>query len=270
MGLADTFQGQLRLRDAGQRPSQASQNFVLELLKEEQLDGKVDVAFCLRLAQRLDRAHAWDHAPSGDGASSQLGWGNMHINRSLTPTQQANVTIYETDAPLPSFVSGGEFQFFHHAGDSQRIFPRLVFTGSDSPPREQVKWVPRGLQFFRPPRAHPLTEDDMEFLAFVETYPSPANWPQIWEDWKKRYPQARSQEPKNLKKRYDRLQKRLTQPGVLCMLHARPVLLTRQPDGTYTATVSLAEQTAVGATVTETLAAVERKLGDGNEEAVQH
>jgi hypothetical protein len=270
MGLAEQFRRQLMLRDVAQRPSQASQNFVLKLIEDEQLDEKVDVIFCLRLAERLDRAPPWDHAPSGNGTSAQFGGGNIHVNWSLTATRQGNIPIYDTNAPAPSFVSGGEFQLFRHTEDPQRIFPHLVFTGSDSPPREQVKWVPRGLQFFRPPKAHPLTEDNVEFLAFVETYKMPYDWSQIWQDWKKCHPQALSREPKNLKRRYDRLQRRLTQTGALHMLQARPVLLTRQKDGTYTAAILLAGQTAVGATVTEALTAVEQELGDSNEEVVQH
>jgi hypothetical protein len=264
MGLKEQFQRQVMLRDAAQSPSQASQNFVLELIEDEQLDGKVDVTFCLRLAERLDRAHPWDHMSSGNGTSAPLGGGNMHVNWHLTATRQGNSPIYDTNAPLPSFVSGGEFQLFRHAEAPQRVFPHLVFTGSDSPPREQVKWVPRGLQFFRPPRAHSLTEDDVEFLAFIETYKLPYDWPQIWQDWKKRHPQAHSREPKNLKRRYDRLQRRLTQTGALHILKARPVLLTRQKDGTYTAAILLAGQTSVGATVTEALTAVEQELGDSN------
>jgi hypothetical protein len=201
---------------------------------------------CWRLAERFD---AFCSSTEGreQAISPSRAIRDVFIPTNDTAVRPIGVPVYTTDAPYPN--SGAEIQFVRHGQEAASpVALHLTFTGHHFHTQQGERWITEVLRNYRPTRGKPLTENDLTFVAFVERHERPYNWPKLWEEWDHEHP-GEYKSWKHLKKRWDRLIKRLRRGALfVSALQHVPLLITSQGDGSYSASVLIAGCTSGGAT----------------------
>jgi hypothetical protein len=262
------IQREIRMKSGSETPSEEAireaSDFFEHVLKRP---GRAHFTECWALAERFDIFQRCGGFPEKTApvAPEQPILRDVLRHPSPTGVQQVPVELYTTDAPYPA--SNAEVQFYRHGQDDTAPGAlHLVFTTMHFTQQQGEQWVTEVLRNYRPQKKKPLTVQDLEFLGFIERHRPQFDLDQMCQQWNTTYPK-KSYRPDYFKKHWKRLQERLRPPGVLVCAQFQhlPVLLMRQAEDVYMASVLLAGPKVTATTPDQALTAVLHAAGENKQ-----